>query len=312
MGDGPSRGDSVTQYSRQDAIRILHLEARQVVGWERAGLIPEKQGYGFEELGQLRTLRDLGARRISARSIRASLEAMQRVSGLRNALKEASAAGRGSRLRFRHAGGLVDPLTQQMAFDFELEPGQQLQVVGTAIQVEGRQTAEVQEKFLQAVRMEEDPEKLPRAIEAYQAILAIRPEHAPALINLGTIHYNARSYELAETLYRRATEADPEYALAFFDLGNVLDEMKRLAEATEAYQRAVALVPQYADAHYNLALAYERQGQRRRALGHWLTYVRLDPVGPWSSHAKGQARKILKTEKLSIVSRRGRLAATAS
>jgi len=308
----PDREDRVTRYSRQDAIRILHLDARQLVGWERAGLLPAKDAYSFEDLGQLRTLRDLRARRISAKSIRASLEAMQRVSGLRNALLEASAAGGGSRLRFRHAGGLVDPLTQQMAFDFDLDTAQRLQVVGTARQMLGRQTAEVQERFLEAVRLEDDPERLPEAIAAYEAILAIRAQHAPALINLGTIHYNARSYELAEGLYRRATEADPEYALAFFDLGNVLDEMKRLPEATEAYQRAVDLVPQYADAHYNLALAYERQGQRRRALRHWLAYVRMDPVGPWSAHAKGQARKILKLEKLSIVSRRGRPVATAS
>ncbi len=87
--------------------------------------------------------------------------------------------------------------------------------------------------------------------------------------------------------------------------------MQRLNEATAAYERAVALVPQYADAHYNLALAYERQGQRRRALRHWLMYVRLDPVGPWSSHAKDQAKKILSSEKLSIVSRRGRLVRVA-
>ncbi len=302
----------MTRYSRQDAIRILHLETRQLVGWERAGLLTAKSEYGFEDLGQLRTLRDLRARRISARSIRASLEAMQRVSGLCNALLEASAAGRGSRLRFRHAGGLVDPLTQQMAFDFDVQPEQRLQVAGTAGQMLGRQTARVQEMFLQAVRLEEDPAKLPDAIDTYERILRIRPDHAPALINLGTIHYNARSYGLAEKMYRQATEADPEYALAFFDLGNVLDEMKRLPEATEAYQRAVGLVPHYADAHYNLALSYERQGQRRRALRHWLAYARLDPVGPWSAHAKGQARKILKLEKLSIVSRRGRLVATAS
>ena len=302
----------MTRYSRQDAIRILHLEARQLACWERAGLIPVQEIYGFEDLCQLRTLRDLRARRISAKCIRASLEAMHRVSGLRNALTEATATGKGLRLRFRHAGGLVDPLTQQLAFDFDLDPEQRLQVVGTASQVIGRQTAVVQELFLRSVRLEEDAGKLPQAIEGYEAILRIRPRHAPALINLGTIHYNARAYALAEKLYRRATEADPEYALAFFDLGNVLDEMKRLPEATAAYKRAVDLVPQYADAHYNLALALERQGQRRRALRHWLSYVRLDPVGPWSTHARGQARKILKLEKLSIVSRRGRPVATAS
>ncbi len=161
------------------------------------------------------------------------------------------------------------------------------------------------------MHLEEDAATVPAAVEMYTAILVIRPSHAPSLINLGTIHYNRREFEKAETMYRKATVSDPEYALAFFDLGNVLDEMQRLPEATAAYQRAVALVPQYADAHYNLALAYERQGQRRRALRHWLTYVRLDPVGPWANHAQAQARKILSAEKLSIVCRRGRRVSVA-
>ena len=159
------------------------------------------------------------------------------------------------------------------------------------------------------MRLEEVPATISKAAELYRQILAMRPGYAAAAINLGTIHYNQREFTLAEQLYRRATEADPEYALAFFDLGNVLDEMKRLNDAIAAYQRAIALVPQYADAHYNLALAYERQGHRRRSLRHWLTYVRLDPVGPWANHAKSQAKSILSSERLSIVSRAGRLVA---
>jgi tetratricopeptide (TPR) repeat protein len=306
----------VTRYSRQDVLRILHLNVRQIASWERAGLISPTEQYSFEELGQLRALRDLQSNaltaraRISARSIRASVDAMQKAAGMRNPLLEASAVRRGSRLAFRHGGALVDPMTRQLAFDFDAPSGSRLEVVRTG---EVRQAspaqraAELQEMFLRAVQLEETPATVPQAVELYETILAVRPEHAPALINLGTIHYNLREGERAERLYRRATIADPEYALAFFDLGNVLDEMQRLAEATTAYQKAVALVPQYADAHYNLALAYERQGQKRRALRHWLMYVRLDPVGPWASHARDQARKIMKAEKLSIVSRRGRL-----
>src|SRR5258708_24699718 len=145
--------------------------------------------------------------------------------------------------------------------------------------------------FLRAVHLEENPATIPQAMEIEQEILAIRPEHAPALISLATIHYNLRKYEQAEQHYRKATIADPEYALAFFDVGNVLDEMQRLTEATAAYQKAVALVPQYADAHYNLALAYERQGQPRHALRHWLAYNPPDPLGPWRRHANNQARQ---------------------
>jgi tetratricopeptide (TPR) repeat protein len=288
------------------------LHTRQLSAWERAGLITSSEQYSFEALSQLRKLRDLQATtRISAKSIRASVAAMQRVAGMRNPLMEASFVRRGSRLSFRHGGALMDPLTQQLAFDFDTSPARQLRVVGIGADSPVRQAAELQDMFLRAVHLEEDSATILQAMDIYQAILAIRPEHAPALINLGTIHYNLRKYEQAEQHYRKATIADPEYALAFFDLGNVLDEMQRLTEATAAYQKAVTLVPQYADAHYNLALAYERQGQRRRALRHWLAYVRLDPVGPWAKHAKDQARKILNMEKLSIVSRRGRIVKAA-
>jgi tetratricopeptide (TPR) repeat protein len=308
MQDGANRDTNVTRYSRQDVIRILHLHTRQLLAWERAGLISRNENYTFESLGQMRMLRDLQATtRISASSIRASVDAMQRVAGMRNPLLEATAVRRGSRLSFRHGGALMDPLTQQLAFDFDTAPERPLRLVRAGEDA----LARAQDLFLRAVQMEEDPATVADAMETYHELLSIRPTHAPALINLGTIHYNKREYEQAEQLYRRATEVDPEYALAFFDLGNVLDEMQRLPEATEAYRRAVSLVPQYADAHYNLALSYERQGQKRRALRHWLTYVRLDPVGPWSNHAREQARKILNTEKLSIVSRRGRLVKAA-
>jgi tetratricopeptide (TPR) repeat protein len=292
----------VTRYSRQDVLRILHLRARQLTAWEQAGLIPANENYTFEDLAQLRTLRALRATRISAKSIRESVDAMRKAVGMGNPLVEASAVRSGSRLAFRHSGALVEPLTQQLAFDFDASPERQLSIVGAHVH-----QADVQEMFQRAVQLEENPATLPDAAEMYRKILALRPAYAAAAINLGTIHYNLREFAMAEQLYRRATEADPEYALAFFDLGNVLDELKRLSDAIGAYQRAISLVPQYADAHYNLALAYERQGHRRRALSHWLTYVRLDPVGPWANHAKAQAKKILSTERLSIVSRAGRL-----
>ena len=136
----------MTRYSRQDVIRILHLHARQLLAWERAGLITSSEDYSFEALSQLRKLRDLQATtRISAKSIRASVDAMQRVAGMLNPLMEASFVRRGSRLSFRHGGALMDPLTQQLAFDFDTSPARQLRVVGIGADTPARQAAEVQE-----------------------------------------------------------------------------------------------------------------------------------------------------------------------
>ena len=297
---------AVNRYSREDVLRILRLPIKQLAAWEKAGLIVCAQEYSFDELVQLRMLRDLAATRISVKSIRRSVDAMQKVSGMTNPLLESAAVRQGSRVAFRQWGALVDPMTRQMAFNFELKPCAGMVVVCKSGYEPGFAAPEMQEMFLRAVRLEEIPGRLGEAKAVYETILEMQPGHAAAAINLGTIHYNERDFDGAERLYRRATEADPEYALAFFDLGNVLDEQQRLADAIAAYERALALVPQYADAHYNLALAYERMKEPRKALRHWTAYVRLDPTGPWASHARSQAKKILGSERLAIVTRHGR------
>ncbi len=297
----------MSRYCREDVLRILRLPVRQLAAWERAGLVSSSKEYSFDELVQLRKLRDLAATRISVKSIVRSVDAMQKVSGMTNPLLESVAVCHGSRVAWRQYGALVDPVTRQMAFDFDLTATSGgLAVVRQRGQAAVAQNGETQEMFLRAVRLEEIPGRIGEAKEIYETILQMNAGHAAAAINLGTIRYNERDYAGAEAMYRRAAEADPEYALAFFDLGNVLDEQQRLPEAIVAYERALKLVPQYADAHYNLALAYERTKEPRKALRHWTAYAQLDPTGPWSNHARGQAKRILASERLAIVSRHGR------
>lgn len=288
----------MTRYSRQDVLRILRINARQLQAWERADLVASSDSYGFEDLAQLLKLRDLRAMRLSAASIRASVNAMQAVSGMANPLREAGTIRRGSRLVFRHSGAVMEPIAKQFVFDFD---GQhQLAKVECVRFSTAQKDAWVSDMFIDAVRCEE-ASKTSEAIALYESILEREPQHAPSAINLGTIFYNQGEFLRAEHMYRQAAEADPNYALAFFDLGNVLDELQRLPEAVEAYRTAIRLVPRYADAHYNLALAWERLNERRRALRHWEIYLKLDPAGPWANHARGQARKILDREKLTIV-----------
>lgn len=294
----------MNRYSRQDVSRILRIGPRQLLGWERAGLIPALESYGFSELAQLRILRELQHLRMRPRSIRNSVQAMQAVSGMSNPLRESTVFRTGQRLVFRHSGIMEDPIRRQLLFDFDATDGRAPVTVSmlSPVQNPGTRERELQHLFLQAVQAEEQGKK-PAAMELYRTILNADPQFTAALINLGTLHYHLKKYSEAEELYRRATQADPSYVLAFFDLGNVLDELQRPEESITAYSRAVELAPGYADAHYNLALAYERRGERRRALSHWQVYVRLDKQGPWSDHARGQIRKLLSREKLAITHR---------
>lgn len=288
----------MTRYSRQDVLRILRVQARQLQAWERAGLIAASENYGFEDLVQLRKLRDLRATSLSAASIRAGVTAMRAVSGMANPLLEAGAARKGSRIVFRHSGAMMEPIAKQFVFDFDGQ--RQLANVECFRLSPAQRDAWLSQVFMQAVHCEEEA-KIEDAMDLYRSILEREPLHAPSAINLGTIYYNQGEFLIAERMYRQAVSADPNYALAFFDLGNVLDELQRLPEAVEAYLTAIRLVPKYADAHYNLALAWERLNEQRKSLRHWEIYLKLDPAGPWANHARTQARKILDREKLAIV-----------
>lgn len=307
-------------YNRRDVLRILGISARQLQGWERAGLIPRRASYSFRDLGQLRTLCALRAEAVPVASIRESILAMKAVAGMANPLLEARVVRSGTRIAFRHRGATMDPIRRQLLFDFEragfdqpgaAEPGA-AEAAGSAAQplqlrppASHEASASIEARFQTAVRFEETGDK-ERAIAIYEEILCLDPRFAPAAINLGTLYFHLRRFERAEECYRRASETDPDYVLAYFDLGNVLDELGRLEESIAAYRRAVALSPRYADAHYNLALALERKGAPRAALRHWQVYLGLDCHGPWAEHARNQIRGLIQRETLTIAARADR------
>ncbi len=284
------------RYDRSDVLRILRITARQLAGWEKAGLLPAVDSYSFFDLLQIKKLRDLRAKRVRSAVIRESLQAMRQAAGMENPLMEAGTFASQSRVVFRHQGAAVEPLAGQFVMDFTDRN------VIESRKIHAMRAAEsAADFFARGVALEEDPGTQQEAIENYKKCVELDSTHAAAHINLGTLYYNRHDYVLAERYYRKAIEVDPRYALAYFDLGNVLDETGRLPDAIKAYQSAISLAPTYADAHYNLALALEKARQPRKALHHWEAYTRLDTVGPWSIHARNQIRKILASDQLKVI-----------
>jgi len=172
----------VTRYNRQDVLRILRIHARQLQAWERAGLIVPTDNYGFEDLVQLRKLRDLRATSLSAASIRAGITAMRAVSGMANPLLEAGAARKGSRLVFRYSGAMMEPIAKQFVFDFDGQ--QEVAKVECVKSSPVQKEAWISEVFVEAVHCEEAT-KIQEAIELYQSILRREPRHAPFYIARG-------------------------------------------------------------------------------------------------------------------------------
>ena len=292
-------------YSRSDLLRILHITPRQLVNWERNGLVASSASYSFSDLLEIKKIRDLCAMSVRPNVIRESLDAMRKqAAGVEKPLLEAGAWSTAKhRVAFRHEGKLLEPIGGQFLMDFS-----EREKVLTSTPVPRSEPTprddEVTSWFARGIALEEDPNTQTEAIGAYHRVLELAPNHAAAHINLGTLYYNRQEFGLAESHYRQAIEADSRYALAYFDLGNVLDETGRVQEAVSTYKTALQLAPTYADAHYNLALAYEKLREPRKALKHWQAYVKLDSSGPWSLHARSQIKRILQADGLRLVYKR--------
>ena len=293
-------------YSRRQLLRLLHLTARQLGRWEKRGLFPRQQRYGWLDLVRAQALRQCDAAAASPAAVARSLaSARQRLPELAADPESARLGMFGSRVELRCNGVYMDALSGQLRFGFEQAAGAERPIRPPELPptAQQRKRQEAEQWFAFALSFEGEAELREQAGAAYARCLELDPAFVSAHINLGTLRYHQKDFAAAEQCYRNALALDPDYALAHFNLGNVLDETGRLDLAVAAYSEAVRLVPNYGDAHYNLALAYQRLGQPRRAVPHWRLYLGLDKQSAWATHARTQLRQALQLDPLQVVAR---------
>ncbi|MGE0564819.1 MAG: tetratricopeptide repeat protein [Pseudolabrys sp.] len=85
----------------------------------------------------------------------------------------------------------------------------------------------------------------------YQQILAVRPDHFPALQFLAVSEYQARNLVAAEALFGKAIQINPRSAEIYSNFSLVFYEGGQFEKAVEQCDKALALKPDYAEAHCN-------------------------------------------------------------
>jgi Tfp pilus assembly protein PilF len=134
-----------------------------------------------------------------------------------------------------------------------------------------------------------------RAVEAYRQALALKPDYAEALNNLGNTLTSLRRFADAEGAFRQALAIRPGYARAWFNLAWLLEEQGKDAAAEAGYRHAVAARPDYAAAHCNLGGLLQRAGRFAEAIAELERGLALvpaqDPLRPEWQRLLGECRR---------------------
>jgi tetratricopeptide (TPR) repeat protein len=288
-------GASAEAYSREDTRRLLGISERQLAGWERQKLVARSTTYGFRELLALRTIGRLRESRRPPAQIRRALAALAaKLRHVRDPLTDLKLFADGKKIRVEVDGRTMEAESGQLLLNFdEGELKRLLEFPAKDLAAAERDRRAAAERwFQQGLTLEQDGAPVEDVMEAYRQAIEQDPKSAGALVNLGTIYFNAHNWKEAERYYLQALEADPDYALAHFDLANLYDERGDRAQAMEHYLIALRLAPNYADAHYNIALLYQGSNQTMKAVRHWNAYLKLDSNSHWASIARRELAKL--------------------
>lgn len=285
-------------YSRDAVRRLLGVSERQIRNWEKQSFVAPAETYQFSDLLALRTLVALSKNRIGPAKIRDAIAALRvRIRDVRDPLTELKLYCEGRKIRVQFAGAKMEPISGQLLLDFDRAEIEKLLAFPGKSPAEERSHAqkkrnEAEHWFEKGLDLEQTGAPFADIVAAYERAVELDPGSAGALVNLGTLYFNARSLREAERYYRKALDADAQYALAHFNLGNLFDEQGERAKALSHYLEALRINPSYADAHYNVALLYQGTGDVMKAVRHWKTYLKIDPGSSWASIARRELGKL--------------------
>jgi predicted O-linked N-acetylglucosamine transferase (SPINDLY family) len=122
--------------------------------------------------------------------------------------------------------------------------------------------------------------KSAEALDAFEAVLRIDPNHAMALNSLGNMLRAMGKLEEAEAKVRRALQLKPNLPQVLFNLGKILTDMIRLEEAADLFRRAIAIDPRAPVSYHALGHVLSLLGRNSEAIEAYRRALALNPNWP--------------------------------
>ena len=119
--------------------------------------------------------------------------------------------------------------------------------------------------------------KLPEAVQAFSAAVALRPDLDASRCGLGTALQEQGKYDEAADQFVQVLKPQPDNLVALIQLGLVRGRQGKLDEAADLFSHALRLRPDDAGAHNNLGSVLILQGKHAEAARQFEETLRLKP-----------------------------------
>lgn len=118
-----------------------------------------------------------------------------------------------------------------------------------------------------------------RASEFYKAALRINPKSPTVLYNLAKFYQDNGKPEQAVETYQELLRLSPDHAYAAYNIGYIRSELEgKPAEALDWFYKAAEMKPDYAEAHYMAGYCLEELGKKNDAIDAYRRSLRVSPA----------------------------------
>jgi tetratricopeptide (TPR) repeat protein/glycosyltransferase involved in cell wall biosynthesis len=123
-----------------------------------------------------------------------------------------------------------------------------------------------------------DQKQIQLAIQCYDQIIRLQPNHAIAFNNMGILFNQIGQYQAAETCFDRASRIDSSYANAWYNWGNTLKDQEKFDLAIEKYKKAITCKNDFAEACNNMGDCLGKCNQLEQSISAFNQAISINPT----------------------------------
>ncbi|MFN8550799.1 MAG: tetratricopeptide repeat protein [Candidatus Obscuribacterales bacterium] len=128
----------------------------------------------------------------------------------------------------------------------------------------------------------------PKAMEAFEKALQLKPDRPTTLNGYGTVLYARGKTAEAKEKWKQAVQIEPGFASAYYNMGNALEGEKDIMTALAYYYLGIQANPNMADAYYRMGNLMQKDGHTAAAKVLLQKSIDLSPDAEFSREAKKQ------------------------